>query len=116
MKLKTVRRAKTDATMTATVEFGGESMAIAFRPAAMSPSTIQALRSGDEDRAVDAIAGYLYETLTEWELKEDDEGDTLPIELDVLRGLPFDFLMAMMQAMTAQVQVPKATTNGSFTG
>lgn len=115
LKLHKIRRAKTTDTRTATVEFAGESMEVEFRPSAMSPSTMQAVQDEDTGKRIVAVATYLDEVLSKWDVLDDD-GAALPIDRDTMLGLPLDFLMAIVSATTEAVQVPKATKTGSFTG
>ena len=112
ISLLKARRARTADTKTVTVEFGEESMDVEFRLSAITPSTLAALQEADGDK-LGATVEFLCEVLSKWEVE--DEGKTLPIEPDVLSALPVDFLTAIASAITADVQVPKASTTGSFT-
>ena len=105
------RRARTADTKTVTVEFGDESMEVEFRLSAITPTTLASLQSADGDK-LGATVEFLCEVLSKWEVE--DEGETLPIDPVVLSGLPVDFLSAIAAAITADVQVPKANTTGSF--
>jgi hypothetical protein len=115
LKLHKIRRAKTDQTKTATVEFAGESMQIDFRPSAMSPATLQAVQDEDTQRRIMAVASYLDEVLSVWDV-QDERGKVLPIDKDTLLGMPLDFLMAIVAATTEAVSVPKESASSSFTG
>ena len=106
------RRARTADTKTVTVEFGDESMDVEFRLSAITPSTLAALQDADGDK-LEATVEFLCEVLSKWEVV--DEGEVLDIDPVVLSALPVDFLTAIATAITADVQVPKATTTGSFT-
>ena len=106
------RRARTADTKTVTVEFGEESMNVEFRLSAITPSTLQALQDADGDK-LEATVQFLCEVLSSWEVE--DEGKVLPIEPGELACLPVDFLTAIATAVTADVQVPKASMTGSFT-
>lgn len=112
ISLLKARRARTADTKTVTVEFGEESMNVEFRLSAITPSTLQALQDADGDK-LEATVQFLCEVLSSWEVE--DEGRVLPIEPEELACLPVDFLTAIATAVTADVQVPKATTTGSFT-
>jgi hypothetical protein len=112
ISLLKARRARTADTKTVTVEFGEESMNVEFRLSAITPSTLQALQDADGDK-LEATVQFLCEVLSSWEVE--DEGKVLPIEPGELACLPVDFLTAIATAVTADVQVPKATTSGSFT-
>jgi hypothetical protein len=87
-------------------------MEIEFRFAAVTPATINSM-SADTNK-MDAVVGFLCECLSKWEVVDED-GEVLPIEPDVLFALPVDFLTTIAEAVTGGVQVPKATTTGSFT-
>ena len=112
ISLLKARRARTADTKTVTVEFGEESMNVEFRLSAITPSTLQALQDADGDK-LEATVQFLCEVLSSWEVE--DEGKVLPIEPGELACLPVDFLTAIATAVTADVQVPKATMTGSFT-
>jgi hypothetical protein len=112
ISLLKARRARTADTKTVTVEFGEESMNVEFRLSAITPSTLAALQDADGDK-LEATVEFLCEVLSKWEVE--DEGETLTIDPAVLSTLPVDFLTAIATAVTADVQVPKATTSGSFT-
>ena len=112
ISLLKARRARTADTKTVTVEFGEESMNVEFRLSAITPSTLQALQDADGDK-LEATVQFLCEVLSSWEVE--DEGKVLPIEPGELACLPVDFLTAIATAVTADVQVPKASTTGSFT-
>ena len=112
ISLLKARRARTADTKTVTVEFGEESMNVEFRLSAITPSTLQALHDADGDK-LEATVQFLCEVLSSWEVE--DEGKVLPIEPGELACLPVDFLTAIATAVTADVQVPKASMTGSFT-
>lgn len=114
ISLLKARRARTADTKTVDVEFGDESMTVEFRLSAITPSTLAELQADEGDKLASTVA-FLCEVLSKWEVVDED-GKTLPIEEDVLSALPVDFLTAIASAITADVQVPKATTPGSFTG
>ena len=111
ISLLKARRARTADTKTVTVEFGEESMNVEFRLSAITPSTLQALQDADGDK-LEATVQFLCEVLSSWEVE--DEGKVLPIEPGELACLPVDFLTAIATAVTADVQVPKASMTGSF--
>jgi hypothetical protein len=106
------RRARTADTKTVTVEFGGESMSVEFRLSAITPTTLAALQADDGDKLASTV-DFLCEVLSKWEVVDED-GATLDIDPVVLSVLPVDFLTAIASAITADVQVPKASMTGSF--
>ena len=112
ISLLKARRARTADAKTVTMEFGEESMNLEFRLSAITPSTLQALQDADGDK-LEATVQFLCEVLSSWEVE--DEGKVLPIEPGELACLPVDFLTAIATAVTADVQVPKASMTGSFT-
>ena len=113
ISLVKARRARTADTKTVTVEFGEESMDVEFRLSAITPSTLAELQEADGDK-LGATVEFLCEVLSKWEVVGLDNR-VLDIETEVLSALPVDFLTAIASAITADVQVPKASTTGSFT-
>ena len=113
ISLLKARRTRTADTKAVTVEFGEESMDVEFRLSAITPSTLAALQAEEGDKLASTV-DFLCEVLSRWEVVGLDNR-VLDIETEVLSALPVDFLTAIASAITADVQVPKASPTGSFT-
>ena len=92
---------------TCTMEFGGETAKVVYRPAAMTPESEDEFKTALESgRSGDALAGMLANMLVEWDvLGEDDK--PISVEYQVLRTVHTAILDAAIKAIMDDVRVSR---------
>lgn len=89
------------------VDYYGDTVDIAYRPAEMTPETEDALREAREaNRVTDALVGLITRAVIEWDVIGDDD-KPLPITPENVRPLPSAFLLHLMAAIQEDM-VPNA--------
>ncbi len=89
---------------TCTVEYGGETASLTYRPSGYTPEVEDRFQTFIESsRSANGFAGFLANILVEWDVL-DDNGKMFPITLEDLRTLPARFLTSVVNAITADMR------------
>ena len=95
------------ATRTVSIDLGGESLEVTFRPGAVTPASLArataALDNADDERtsqlaAIDLMVQFLGDVLVAWNLTDDD-GAELPTTRETLQLLPIEALARVFAAI-----------------
>lgn len=96
-------------TQTVKVEWDGEQASVEYSPTAFTPGMIHDLAS-EED--VIQVVELLDALLVSWDVLDDD-GAALPTDKETLMGMPFTFLVRVMETVRKDMQ-PSGEASGSF--
>jgi hypothetical protein len=98
------------------VEYEGESAQIVYRPSAYTPETEDGLRGAVESgRPARGLATVLSQVLLEWEVVDDD-GNLLPVTLELMMQMPNAFLVAISNAVSKDMGVASEDRKNSGGG
>ena len=85
-----------------TLVYEGDDLTVTYRP--YNAEKEEVFAEAPDARRVDALAKLLSELIIDWDLVG-DSSEKMPITFEVLRPLPFGFLLAVFQAISND-QVP----------
>lgn len=98
------------------LEWMGEQVRITYSPALVSPDVVDKMGELNESNPDltqgEAWMALLCPALRDWDL-EDDDGQVVPIEPDVLGSLPTPFLRAILVGMQEAVRPTRRRTRSS---
>ena len=96
-----------------TVEFDGQSGDIWYKPWVITPRAMREMRdaSDDEQDSIGRIMDQLCRFVSDWELLDED-GQRLPVTVETMTNLPNPFLLAVLNAVIADMQ-PTPTTGAA---
>jgi hypothetical protein len=101
---------------TCTVEYDDESAQVTYRPSAYTPEAEDTYqREIDARRPSGGCADVLSVMLLSWEVLDED-GVEIPIELELLRGMPSAFLFAVMAAIVRDLNTEREDRKNSGDG
>lgn len=89
---------------TVEVKFGEETLNVTYRPNCVTPQFLDDLQ---QPKQGEAIAEAIEKIVVEWDLLN-EQGKQLAPKLALIKTLPIAFLMAVMAAVQADTEVPKA--------
>lgn len=95
-----------------TFEFAGEPVTVSYSPGAFTPELEDEANLAEANHQLRAMAQMLSKILVAWDVMGDD-GQALPVTLELLRAMPAQFLAAILKGIMDDNTVPKAS-GGSF--
>jgi hypothetical protein len=101
---------------TCTVDFGEESGEVTYRPSAYTPETEDAYQREIEKRRPSGGAADLVSRLViSWDVI-DDHGEQVPVSLEILRGMPSEFLFSVIAAIIKDLNTKRDDRKNSEDG
>jgi len=101
---------------TCVVHAGEEEAEVTYRPSAYTPEIEDRLQTAVESRRPsNGIAQWLSGIVIDWDVV-DDNGERFPTTIEVMREMPSNFLTAVINAITDDMQSEKETRKNSGAG
>lgn len=99
------------------VEFDGMTADVWYRPWVITPRVMREMRDtpDEEQDNIGRIMDQLSRFVSAWDVL-DEQGDRLPVSVEVMTELPNPFLLAVLNAVVADMSPTPTTGDGSFSG
>ena len=104
-------------TRDATVEFGGQTLDVVYKPNVITTEFAEKMQSAENDGNVGALADGANQMLEDWDLvrntgtKDKPKHEKVELSLKTLKGLPLSFLGAIFAACMEDATAGEDTKN-----